>query len=77
MPKGHKIVNSEICIQNVDFQPISIIWGDFRKPPFFNFPTIRENKKLGGKKNVSSVFTQYVCFFVYVCLCVCLSVAAI
>ena len=34
---------------------------------FFNVQTIREikieNKELGGKKNVSSVFTQCVCFW--------------
>ena len=39
----------------------------------FDVQTIREikieNKKLGGKKKVSSVFTQYVCLFV--CLFVC------
>ena len=39
----------------------------------------KEKKKFGRKKKVSSVFTQYVCFFVYmcVCLCVCLSVDAL
>ena len=46
---------------------------------FFNAQTIREieieNRKLGGKKKVSSVFTQYVCLCVclFVCLFVCLS----
>ena len=43
---------------------------------FFYVQTIREikieNRKLGGKKKVSSVFTQYVCLCV--CLCVCLFV---
>ena len=43
------------------------------KPYFFNFQTIRErkieNKQLGRKK-VSYVFTQYVCF-VFVRLFVC------
>ena len=46
---------------------------------FFNAQTIREikieNRKLGGKKRVSSVFTQYVCLCV--CVCVCLSVIAL
>ena len=39
---------------------------------YFNVQTIREikieNRKLDGKKKVSSVFTQYVCFCVFVCL---------